>query len=144
MVFRPRWPNGSTSTHTHRALLAGEAACVVDPFTAEGIRPSIFSGMKAAEAIAQALQGDDEALPRYSDVMNREWGEEMRWARRLARVVYQAPGLVYRLGVKRPSSTLTMTKIFTGELRYADVVQRAVDRLIDWSSTSSDTVAGGC
>ena len=86
--------------------------------------------MKAAEAIAQALQGDDEALPRYSDVMNREWGEEMRWARRLARVVYQAPGLVYRLGVKRPSSTLTMTKIFTGELRYADVVQRAVDRLV--------------
>lgn len=136
--------DGPQPLHTHRALLAGEAACVVDPFTAEGIRPSIFSGMKAAEAIAQALQGDDEALPRYSDVMNREWGEEMRWARRLARVVYQAPGLVYRLGVKRPSSTLTMTKIFTGELRYADVVQRAVDRLIDWSSTSSDTVAGGC
>ncbi|MEB3289241.1 MAG: geranylgeranyl reductase family protein [Leptolyngbya sp.] len=122
--------DGPQPLHTHRALLAGEAACVVDPFTAEGIRPSIFSGVKAADAISQALQGDDGAIPRYSEVMNREWGEEMRWARRLAQVVYQAPGLAYRLGVKRPSSSLTMTKIFTGEIRYADVVQRAVDRLL--------------
>lgn len=122
--------DGPQPLHTHRALLAGEAACVVDPFTAEGIRPSIFSGLKAAEAISQALQGDDEALPRYSDVMNREWGEEMRWAKRLAQVVYQAPGLAYRLGVKRPSSTLTMAKIFTGEVRYADVVHRVVERLL--------------
>ncbi|WP_338038816.1 hypothetical protein [Neosynechococcus sphagnicola] len=43
--------------HTQQALLVGEAACVVDPFTAEGIRPSIFSGLKAAEAIADALGG---------------------------------------------------------------------------------------
>ncbi|MEY3299653.1 MAG: hypothetical protein RLZZ597_2913 [Cyanobacteriota bacterium] len=122
--------DGPQPLHTHRALLAGEAACVVDPFTAEGIRPSIFSGVKAAEAISQALQGDDDALPRYSDVMNREWGEDMRWAKRLAQVVYQAPGLAYRLAVKRPSSTLTMAKIFTGEIRYADVVHRAVERLL--------------
>lgn len=122
--------DGPQPLHTHRALLAGEAACVVDPFTAEGIRPAIFSGLKAAEAISQALQGDDQALPRYSDVMNREWGEEMHWAKRLAQVVYQAPGLAYHMGVKRPTSTLTMAKIFAGETRYADVVHRAVQRLM--------------
>ncbi len=122
--------DGPQPLHTHRALLAGEAACVVDPFTAEGIRPSIFSGLKAAEAVSQALAGDDQALPHYSDTMNREWGEEMRWAKRLAQVVYQAPGLAYRLAVKRPSSTLTMAQIFAGEVRYADVVHRAVQRLL--------------
>lgn len=122
--------DGAQPLHTHRAVLAGEAACVVDPFTAEGIRPSIFSGLKAAEAISQAIQGDDQALPRYSEVMNREWGEDMRWAKRLAQVVYQAPALTYRLGIKRPSSTLTMTKIFAGEIRYADAVHRAIGRLL--------------
>lgn len=121
--------DGPQVLHTQRALLAGEAACVVDPFTAEGIRPSIFSGLKAAGAIAAALEGDDQALARYSETMNREWGGEMRWARRLARLVYQAPGLAYRIGVKRPSSSMTMVKIFCGELRYGEVAQRAIRRL---------------
>jgi len=40
--------------------LAGEAACVVD-LTAEGIRPSIFSGLKAS-VIDQAIAGDLDAL----------------------------------------------------------------------------------
>ncbi|PSN81415.1 dehydrogenase, partial [filamentous cyanobacterium CCP4] len=98
-------------------------------FTAEGIRPSIFSGMKAAEAIAQALQGSDTALAAYTDVINREWGEEMRWARRLARLVYQAPALAYKAGIKRPSSTLTMAQIFCGEVSYGEVAHRAIRRL---------------
>jgi geranylgeranyl reductase family protein len=121
--------DGPQTLHTHRAVLAGEAACVVDPFTAEGIRPSIFSGLKASEAVHQALQGDEQALARYTDVMNTEWGEEMRWARRIARLVYQAPGMAYRAGVKRPSSTLTMVKVFCGEVRYGDVAHRAIKRL---------------
>ncbi|WP_035990309.1 geranylgeranyl reductase family protein [Leptolyngbya sp. KIOST-1] len=121
--------DGPQTLHTHRAVLAGESACVVDPFTAEGIRPSIFSGLKAAEAIAKALQGSDTALADYTQVMDREWGEEMRWARRLARLVYQAPSLAYRAGVKRPSSTLTMVKVFCGEVSYSDVAHRAIHRL---------------
>jgi geranylgeranyl reductase family protein len=64
--------NGSQILHTQNAVLAGEAACVVDPFTAEGIRPSMFSGLKAAEAIAAALSGDLDALPRYTQVMDEE------------------------------------------------------------------------
>lgn len=130
--------DGPQDLHTHRAVLAGEAACVVDPFTAEGIRPSIFSGLKAADAIAQALKEENNQLPAskghqsltdYSQIMNTEWGEEMRWARRLARLVYSAPALAYRAGVKRPSSTLTMVKVFCGEVSYGEVAHRAIQRL---------------
>ena len=121
--------DGPQVLHTHRAVLAGEAACVVDPFTAEGIRPSIFSGLKAAEAIIQALAGSDRALSTYSQVINQEWGNEMRWARRLARLFYQTPALAYRVGIKRPSSSLTMANVFCGELSYATVAQRAIQRL---------------
>jgi geranylgeranyl reductase family protein len=121
--------NGDQALHTHRAVLAGEAACVVDPLTVEGIRPSMFSGLKAAQAVDQALQGNHQALAAYSQVMSLEWGEDMRWARRLAQLLYRAPGIAYRVGVRRPSSTTTMVNIFCGQLRYQDAAHRAINRL---------------
>ncbi|MEL6456146.1 MAG: geranylgeranyl reductase family protein [Cyanobacteria bacterium J06623_5] len=120
---------GDQTLHTQRALLAGEAACVVDPFTAEGIRPSIFTGIKAAEAIDRALRGEAGALADYSQVIATELGSEMRLASRLARAFYMAPKLGYRTIIKQPSATRAMVKIFTGELKYADMVQKALRRL---------------
>ncbi|MBD1870213.1 geranylgeranyl reductase family protein [Oculatella sp. FACHB-28] len=121
--------DGNQKLHTQNALLAGEAACVVDPFTAEGIRPSIFTGVKAAEAIDGAIAGDKNALERYTQVISDEWGADMVWAQRLAGIFYRAPGIGYRVGVKRPSATERMVKILCGELRYADVANRAMKRL---------------
>jgi geranylgeranyl reductase family protein len=121
--------DGEQKLHTQNAVLAGEAACVVDPFTAEGIRPSIFTGVKAAEAIDQALGGSLDALDRYSEIVNQEWGADMSWAQRLAGVFYRVPGIGYKLGVKRPSATERMGQILCGQLRYADVANRALKRL---------------
>ena len=121
--------NGEQTLHTQNAILAGEAACIVDPFTAEGIRPSIFSGVKAAEAIDQALSGNSNALEQYSEIINKEWGEEMMWAQRLAQVFYRVPGVGYKLGIKRPSATDRMAQILSGQLRYSDVANRALKRL---------------
>ncbi|NBD18110.1 MAG: geranylgeranyl reductase family protein [Cyanobacteria bacterium] len=125
--------NGDQTLHTDRALLAGEAACVVDPFTAEGIRPAIFSGIKAAAAIAGALQGESEALANYSCAIAQEWGKEMIWARRLADTFYRFPALGYRIGVKRASATRTLVKIATGELKYSRVAQRGLQRLTSFA-----------
>lgn len=121
--------NGSQTLHTQNAVLAGEAACVVDPFTLEGIRPSIFSGVKASEAIAHALSGDIDALPRYTQVMHEEWGSEMIWAQRLARVFYRIPRIAYEVGIKQPRATKRMAQILTGQVRYSEVVKNALKRL---------------
>ncbi len=115
--------------HTQNAILAGETAYVVDPFTGEGIRPSIFSGVKAAEAIDQALSGDRNALENYTSVIQKEWGVDMVWAQRLAGVFYRIPGIGYKVGVKRPTATDRLGKIMCGEMRYADVATRALKRL---------------
>lgn len=120
--------NGDHTLHTQRALLAGEAAGVVDPLTAEGIRPAIFSGLKAAEAIDAALGGDPHALPRYSETMARDWGSQMRWAQRMAWLLYSFPQLTYQIAIKHPSGSDRMLKIFTGELAYSDVVDRVVQK----------------
>lgn len=121
--------NGNQTLHRDRALLAGEAACVVDPFTAEGIRPSMFSGLKAAEAIDRALGGDTAALADYSRTVAREWGAQMVWAQRLAQFFYRFPGWSYQHAIKRPSASQTLGKVFSGELRYSDVVGKALERM---------------
>lgn len=121
--------DGNQRLHTQNALLAGEAACVVDPMTAEGIRPSIFSAVKAAEAIDQAIAGDRNALEKYTQAIAEEWGSDMVWAQRLAGVFYRLPGVGYKVGVKRPSATQRMGQILCGEMKYGDVAGRALKRL---------------
>ncbi len=121
--------DGNQTLHTQNALLAGEAACVVDPMTAEGIRPSIFSGMKAAEAIDQAIGGNANALEQYTEVIIKEWGNDMVWAQRLAAVFYSVPGIGYKVGVKRPSAPTRMGQILVGQMGYGDVAGRALKRL---------------
>jgi geranylgeranyl reductase family protein len=122
--------NGNQRLHTDHAVLAGEAACIVDPFTAEGIRPSLFSGMKAAEYIDQALGGDINALEGYTNAIAQEWGADLVWAQRLAQAFYRFPKVGYSLGIKRPSASMRMLQILSGEARYADVADRAIKRLI--------------
>lgn len=121
--------DGTQQLHTQNAILAGEAACVVDPFTAEGIRPSIFTGVKAAAAIDSAIAGNPNALAEYSETINAEWGNDMAWAQKLAGVFYRVPGIGYKVGVKRPSATQRMGQILCGELGYSDVATRALKRL---------------
>lgn len=121
--------DGDQRLHTQNAVLAGEAACVVDPLTAEGIRPSIFTGVKAAEAVDLALSGDAKALENYTQIVKDEIGSEMKLAARLAKAFYLAPHFSYRTIMSQPSATWAMARIFAGELKYADMMQKALKRL---------------
>lgn len=121
--------NGNQKLHSHNAILAGEAACVVDPFTAEGIRPSIFSGLKASDAINHALGGDINALEKYSQIMAQEWGNEMIWAQRLSQIFYRFPQFGYQVMKKNPACVEIMTKIFSGKLNYSQVAQKGINLL---------------
>ncbi len=121
--------DGNQKLHGQNALLVGDTACLADPFTAEGIRPSIFSGVKAAEAIDAALGGKTNALTQYTQIIQDEWGNEMVWAKRLAGAFYGFPKIGYKVGVKRPSATLIMLQILCGELKYSEVASLAIKRL---------------
>jgi len=118
--------NGDQALHGQQALLVGEAACLVDPFTAEGIRPAILSGSLAAQAVHAALARQDRALEGYTREIQARWGAEMAWARRLAQVFYRMPAVAYRLGVARSGAAQRMGQILSGEVRYSEVAQRAL------------------
>lgn len=121
--------DGNRPLHAQNALLVGESAAIVDPLTAEGIRPAMFSGLKAAEAIHQALAGNAEALANYTQVIHDSWGADMQWAQRIANVFYRVPGIGYRAGIKRPSATDRMGQLLAGDIHYADIANRVIKRL---------------
>jgi geranylgeranyl reductase family protein len=121
--------DGDRKLHTQNAILAGEAACVVDPMTAEGIRPSIFSGVKAADAIHAALGGTSNALENYTQIITTEWGADMKWAQRLAGAFYQFPKVGYKAGIKRPAASIAMARILAGELSYSDIAGKAIKKI---------------
>ncbi|MEM9090588.1 MAG: NAD(P)/FAD-dependent oxidoreductase [Cyanobacteria bacterium P01_F01_bin.53] len=121
--------DGNCDLHTDHALLAGESAAIVDPLTAEGIRPAMYSGMKAGEAIDQALSGDANALAAYTQTIHESWGADMQWAQRISKLFFRVPKIGYRVGIKRPTATKRLGQILAGEVSYADIANRVIKRL---------------
>lgn len=115
--------------HGDRFLLVGEAAGIVDPLIGEGIRPAMYTGVRAAGAIIGALNGEANALAEYSESVNKEWGDNLAKADFLAGIFYKAPKIAYKVGVKRPVAGQLMGKILCGESSYSQIAERATKKL---------------
>ena len=116
--------------HGNNALVVGEAGAMVDPLLGEGIRPAIATGMRAAEAIDKALAGKPEAIANYSQIVNDEWSSEFVLAQRLAGLFYgMLANPIYKIGVKQPEASQLMSKILCGEIKYSDVIEKAMKKL---------------
>jgi geranylgeranyl reductase family protein len=111
-------------------LVAGDAASLCDPFLAEGLRPSLMSGCRAAEALHAWLGGDSQGLKAYTAVMRRDWGDSMAWGKRIAQVFYRLPRVGYQIGLKRPTAPQRIAQILSGEMGYGDIAQRVIKRLL--------------
>ncbi|MEB3352349.1 MAG: geranylgeranyl reductase family protein [Cyanobacteriota bacterium] len=122
--------NGHHRLHGDGLLAVGDAASLCDPFLAEGLRPALMSGCRAAEALDGWLAGDGLALAGYSQRMRAEWGESMAWGKRIAQVFYRVPKVGYQLGVKRPTAPQRIAQILSGEMGYGDIAQRVIKRLM--------------
>jgi flavin-dependent dehydrogenase len=129
-VNRLRVWDGHHPLHGEGVVVAGDAASLCDPFLAEGLRPALLSGCRAASAIDLWLAGEAGALAGYSDGLRRDWGDSMAWGRRIASVFYRVPGVGYQLGIKRPTAPKRIAQILSGEMGYGDIAQRAIRRLL--------------
>jgi geranylgeranyl reductase family protein len=74
-----------------RIMLVGDAAGFADPLTGEGISHAIHSGQLAAEAIVSCRRREGAVCGAYNAAVHRKIIAELRWARRLARLLYQMP-----------------------------------------------------
>ena len=101
---------------THRTLLVGDAAGLVDPFSGEGIRFAIKSGRLAAEAI---LSGHPE---HYATLVDRQIGRNHRLGIILANLFYNFPQLCFELGVRNPFVTRALVDMLADRIGYGRVI----------------------
>lgn len=73
-----------------RYILCGDAACLVDPFSGEGIGNALYSGMLAAMALKELLPTGDLSKERlkvaYDDVVYKRLGDEFKISATLQRL----------------------------------------------------------
>jgi geranylgeranyl reductase family protein len=119
----------------HRVLLAGDAAGLADPVTAEGISYAVASGQLAAAALIEGRLDTTRVAPLYQSLLEKNILGELRAARFLARVLYRHPRL--RNGVFHLSGQKLCefaTKVITGESTYRQAIKRPSNylKLLGW------------
>lgn len=71
-------------------ILTGDAACLIDPFSGEGIGNALYSGMLAAAAIKEAKEQNDFSAAflkkAYDDVVYKRLGNELKISATLQRL----------------------------------------------------------
>jgi geranylgeranyl reductase family protein len=88
-----------TPVATPRALLVGDAAGLVDPFSGDGIYEAFLSSKIAAETIADLLSGHSRDLSAYPDRLGAALEPHVAAAWVAKAVIEHAPGLM--LGILR-------------------------------------------
>jgi flavin-dependent dehydrogenase len=115
-----------------RAVLAGDAAGMVEPFTGEGIGYALMSGRIAAEVLVQYLEGRLPDVQEYQRRVDAEILPELRRAYALACVARRVPRLTYLAFVHLPRFRNIVYALMRGErsFRRASAKLRPVEPLL--------------
>ena len=116
--------------HTRRALLVGDAAGIVDPFTAEGIYYALRSGQIAAQEITRACERGDPDLARYTRRINAEINSDFRFAWMLTNVFYRWPRLSYGAFKRSQSIQHAAAEMVVGSQSYVQMAGDIVKRVV--------------
>ncbi len=108
--------------HAARAVLVGDAAGVVDPFTAEGISYAIQSGRLAAEEIAAAFERGDLDLAPYTRRVNREISSSFRYAWWLTQFFYRATRFSYHIFERSEATRNAIGDMMSGLKTYPQML----------------------
>jgi geranylgeranyl reductase family protein len=109
---------GQRRFSTHRILLAGDAAGLVNPLTGAGIRRAILSGRLAARTIAENLDQGRDPGHGFDRAMRQTFAPGFSRAAAVAKAFYAAPGLWYRLAVTTGRGTNLMERLLSGRASY--------------------------
>ncbi|MGB9663038.1 MAG: geranylgeranyl reductase family protein [Moorellaceae bacterium] len=111
---------GEPVLHTSRAVLVGDAAGLVDPFSGEGLYYALKSGRCAAGAVAAFLQGEG-GLHRYSAEVQKDLLPDLQYAGRIAKVVYSLTPVVHRLVQANPQVARRLVEVLLGSRTYSEL-----------------------
>ncbi len=124
----PMHPKKKKFSHG-RILLAGDAAGLADPVTAEGISYAVETGNYAAEALLRGKFNVETVNRKYNFIMKRVLSE-LRNAKFLSYFIYHSPSL-RKFVFKNYGTRLSelMADVITGEKKYGKLVKNPVNYL---------------
>ncbi len=106
------------------AMLAGDAAALVDPLSGEGIWAAFVSGRLAAREAQRYLGGAVSDLAGYQLALEAELGEEILTSRRLMALHQRIPRLSVMMMRYNALFWRYMTEIIRGEITYPDLPRK--------------------
>jgi flavin-dependent dehydrogenase len=106
------------------AVLAGDAACLVDPLSGEGIWAAFVSGRLAADEAQRYLAGDVASLDGYGRALRAVMDDEILASRRLQAVFQRLPSAAILMLKYNDAFWRYMTEIIRGELTYPDLPRK--------------------
>ena len=115
-----------------RLLVAGDAAGFGDPLHGEGMAHAIRSGQLAAEVAMAAESRKDfsrESLREYAARCWQEFGGDLQWARRLARVIYHWQGPLFKAAARDARILTEYLSVPCGRRTYGGYLRWLLPRL---------------
>ena len=106
------------------AMLAGDAACLVDPLSGEGIWAAFVSGRLAAQEAMRLLRGEVTHLGGYQRALNAEMRDEILASRRLQGVFQRLPSISVLMLKYNKTFWRYLTEIIRGEITYPDLPRK--------------------
>lgn len=111
--------------HTQRCLLAGDAACLVDALSGEGIKYAFISALVATKILEYAIHGK-MGLKEYTRVIHNMIGKELLLAKKMMRLSYLFPSITYGGMVNVYEDT---SKILNNQMSYSAFIDRLTKRI---------------
>lgn len=106
-----------------RALLAGDAAALVDSLSGEGIYSALVSGKLAARAVGRLLETGD-GLAGYQRALQTELGAELERAADLQRVFHRSPYVYLSILKRSPWIWKSLVRFVRGDTSYHSIKGR--------------------
>jgi geranylgeranyl reductase family protein len=119
-------------------MLAGDAACLVDPLSGEGIWAAFISGRLAADEARRLLAGEVRDLTGYQRALDAVMHDEILASRRLQAVLQRLPGFSVLMLKYNGTFWRYLTEIIRGELTYPQLqrklgpLRHAMNGWADW------------
>ncbi len=108
----------------NKALFLGDAAGLADPLIGEGIYNAIQSAQLAALVIEDYLMRGKKGLQDYQEVVEKKIVSELRWARRLSKILVRFPNLAFGMFNQNDQVWRTICNLMLGEIDYTTIKVR--------------------
>ncbi|HAJ95207.1 MAG TPA: hypothetical protein DCP02_03135 [Actinobacteria bacterium] len=113
-----------TPAHTDRVILIGDAACLGDGFTGEGLYNAFKSSHLALRSIKDALKSSNYSFNDYAGAVDSDIYKDIKISIAFSRIFYAYPMFFYKLLKSNERFFRLCCQVLRGDKKYSDISGR--------------------